>query len=93
MFVPGAEAAGPPSGDVHDPELCLVASHMSQEVHAPVEEHPPGLGGLVLLEQFVTALEGHLGAHLEQGLQQVVVAPVEEPHPAKIVELHHIVAR
>ena len=48
---------------------------------------------MVLLEEHVTALEGHLGAHLEQGPQLVVVGAVEEPDPPEVVELHHIIAR
>src|SRR5687767_5609188 len=48
---------------------------------------------MVLLEQHVPALEGDLGADLEQYQQLVVGRALEEPDSAERIELHHIVAR
>ena len=73
VLVPGAEPAGPPSRHVHGSQPGLVAPDVTDEVDAPVEQHPPVLGGMVLLEEHVTALEGDLGARREQVEQLVVV--------------------
>ena len=93
VLVPGAEPAGPPSRHVHGSQPGLVAPDVTDEVDGPLEQHPPVLGGMVLLEEHVTALEADLGARREQVEQLVVVGPGEEPHPTQVVELHHIIAR
>ena len=66
---------------------------VTHQVDGAVQEHPPVLGGVVLLEQHVTALEVDLGARRQEREQLVVVGPGEEPDPAQVVELHHVIAR
>ena len=59
----------------------------------PSTEHPPAVGGLVLLEQHVAGAEGDLGARGEELAELVVTGSDEEAHPAEVVDVHHIVAR
>jgi hypothetical protein len=93
VLVPGAEPTGPPPWHVQRSQSRLLVPDVTDQVDTPLEQHPPVLGGMVLLEEHVTALEADLGAHREQGEQLVVVGPGEERDPAQVVELHHIIAR
>ena len=76
------------------PTTGLLAADLADEVDAPVDEHPPGLGGLPLLEQLRPRVEGHLGADGEQqACSWSSSLAVEENRAAEIVEFHHVVAR
>jgi hypothetical protein len=65
---------------------------VTNQVNTAVEQHPPELGRVVLLEEHLTALEADLGARRDQREQLVVLGPGEEPDPAYFVEFHHDIA-
>ena len=66
---------------------------MADEVDRPVDEHPPEVGVLALVEQLDPGLDRDLGAALDQLGELVVGEAVEEAERAELVDAHQIVAR
>jgi hypothetical protein len=66
---------------------------VADQIDAAVHEDPPEIGGLTLSKQLLARDEPHLSAHRDQLEQLVVVHALEQAERAKIVDVHHIVAR
>jgi hypothetical protein len=66
LVIPGTESAGPAAGHIHPRDHGLLAADVADEVDSPVEEHPPEVGVLTLVEQLQSGLEVNLGAARHQ---------------------------
>ena len=66
---------------------------MADQVDGTVDEHPPVVGGLALVEQLDPGLDADLGAALDQLGELLVAQTVEDAERAELVDAHQIVAR
>ena len=93
MLVPGPEAAGPAARHVHPGDDRVLAADVADEVDGPVDQQPPVVGVLALMEQLDPGLDGELGPALDQLGQLVVAEAVEDAERAELLGPHQIVAR
>jgi hypothetical protein len=93
VLVPGAEPAGPAARDVHPGDDVVLPADMTDEVDGTVDEQPPEVRALSLVEQLDPGLDLHLGPALDQLGELVVAEAVEEAERTELVDAHQIVAR
>jgi len=62
MFDPGTEASGPAARHVHPADHGVLATDVAHEVDGAVDEHPPVIRVLALVEQLHTRVDTDLGA-------------------------------
>ncbi|HEV8172241.1 MAG TPA: hypothetical protein VGP91_01200 [Actinoplanes sp.] len=60
----------------------------AHQADASCQQHPPVVGRLRLVEQFLTRLEGQHVANREQLEQLIVAEPVEQGEMAQIFKAH-----
>ena len=65
---------------------------MAQQVDSTVNEHPPEVRRLTLLEQIHAGLDAYLGTALGQFRELIVGQAAEQADSAKLGGAHHIVA-
>jgi len=93
VLVPGAEPASPTAGCVHLPDDDVLAADVADQVDGTLDQHPPEVRMLALVEQVEAGLDVHLAPALDELSELVVSEPVEEVERAQVVDAHQIVAR
>ena len=78
MLVPGAEPTGPTTGHVHPPDDDVLGADVANQVDGSVDEHPPEVGVVTLVEEVDAGRDGHLGPGLDQLAELGVAEPVEQ---------------
>jgi hypothetical protein len=66
---------------------------MANEVNGAVDQHPPEVGMLALMEQVDARLDADLSAVLDQLSKLIICQALEDAQGAKIIDSHQIVAR
>ena len=87
-LVPGAEAAGPAAGRVHPSDPGLLAADGAEQVDGAVDEHPPVVGRLALVEQLGAGLDLHRAGDGQQLGQPLVADAGEDGQGAEVVDAH-----
>ena len=64
MLVPGPEPAGPPARHIHPADHGVLTADVAHQVDRAVDEHPPEVRVLTLVEQLDTRLDADLGTAL-----------------------------
>ena len=92
-LVPRAEAARPLARRVHPADHRLLATDGPDQVQGAVDEHPPAVGVLALVEEVGARHDRHLLAVGHELADLVVVQPVEQRQRPQVLDAHHTVAR
>ena len=66
MLVPGPETPGPPARLVHATHDDVLTTDVADQLQGPVDQHPPVVSVLALLEERRARLDGDLGARVER---------------------------
>jgi hypothetical protein len=93
VLVPGPETTGPATRHIHLPDHDVLAADVAHEGDGTVDQHPPEVGVVALVEQVDAWLDSHLGAGLGQLSELSVGQTVEEVYCAEVVGSHQTVAR
>jgi hypothetical protein len=75
---PRRETAGPAPGRIHPRDNSVFAAHMPYQIYRTVDQHPPEIGMLTLVEELDARLNGYLGAVLEQIAEVIIGEPIED---------------
>ena len=77
----------PPSArHIHPGHHGVLAANMPDEINGTVDEHPPEVRMLALVEQIDAGLDGNLSAALDQIGELIICQAVEDAQRAKIIE-------
>ena len=92
LLVPGAEPPGPPARHIHPAHHGVLRTDTAQQVDGTVDEQPPEVRLLTLMEQLDAGLDANLGTALGQFRELIVGHAVEQADSAQLVAAHHIIA-
>src|SRR6185437_11281171 len=78
----------PDARPVHHPGHRLLPPGAAQQFHPPLDQDPPEVGGLALLEEHIAAVEVDLVAGRDQVVELLVAKPREQEDATKVVNEH-----
>src|SRR5437016_3355112 len=93
VLVPGAEAARPAARHIQPADRGVLAADPAYQVDGTLDEHPPEVRVLALVEEIDPGLDGYLRTTLDQLRELVVRHAFEDAERAQLVDAHQIVAR
>ena len=93
-LVPRVEATTPLAGIVHRHHVHGgLAARKANEVDLSLEQHPPAVRRVTLLEDLLALDERVFLTSLEKLTELLVGEPVEEEHGAQLADVDHIVSK
>ena len=93
VLVPGTKAARPATRNIDPRDHRVFATNMADEINSAVDEHPPEIRRLTLVEQVDAGLDLDLSTVGDQVGKLIIGQAVEDAQRAKIIDMHQIVAR
>ena len=93
VLIPGTKPARPATRHIHPGDHRVFAANMADEIDSAVDEHPPEVRMLALMEQIDARLDPNFSTVLDQIGELIICQAVEDAQRAKIIDTHQIVAR
>ena len=78
MLVPRAKPARPTPGHIHSCDHGVLATNMTDQIDGPVDQHPPEVRILTLIEQIDARLDANLRTVIDQIAELIICQALED---------------
>lgn len=93
VLIPGTKPTSPATRHVYPGHHGVFAANPADEINSAVDEHPPEVRMLALVEQVDAGLDPNFSTILDQIGKLIICQAVEDAQRAKIIDKHQIVTR
>jgi hypothetical protein len=88
VLVPTPESTCPSPRHIHLPDHDVFPPDVAHEIECTVDQHPPEIGVVTLVEKLDSGFDACLGARVEQFAELGVAQALEQIERSKVVNVH-----